>query len=79
MDALTIEAWLKNRAPSAEANSLLCAKLFQRREARASMLNELAAKRGCSAAELRRDILLGQATMLTPEEYAELVEGGRDG
>lgn len=75
MDALKIEAWLKNRTLSNEANSLLCAALMKRDDYRNRALAELAQKRGISVEQLKAQILTDKAEIMTGSEYADVLEG----
>lgn len=72
MDALTIEAYLKNNTVAGEAKSLLCARLMQRKEYREEMLDWLAHKRGITRQEMIDLILSGQADKLSASDLAEL-------
>lgn len=67
-DMLMVEAKLKGRTLTAEANSLLCSNLAKRTEARQQMLNHLAWKRGISPEEVARRILTDTLEPPTPEE-----------
>ncbi|MEO0373236.1 MAG: hypothetical protein AAF329_01155 [Cyanobacteria bacterium P01_A01_bin.17] len=71
-DMLLIEAWIKDRSAPAEAQSLLCSALMRREAVRNAIIERLAAKRGVTPAELTADILLGNASPLSQEDYAEL-------
>jgi len=71
LDALTIEAWLKNRSVSMEAQSLLCAMLKKRQEYREKMVAELAEKRGIPPSELKAQILAGKAEILEPGDMGD--------
>ena len=74
MDFLREEAYLKNRSMAAEANSLLCSKLVQRMPLREELLRMLANKRGVTVEHLRQKVWTNQATQLSPEEYAILLQ-----
>lgn len=74
IDALTIEAWIKNRSISMEAQSLLCSALMKRAGYRDAILEELARKRGISVDALKDQILTGRAEILTGDEYAGVVD-----
>lgn len=63
-DALTVEAFIKNRSTAAEANSLLSAQLYRRKDSRESMVRELARKRGISFEEMWDAILAGTAEQM---------------
>ena len=71
-DMLQIEAWIKDRSAPAEAQSLLCSALMRREAVRNAIIERLAAKRGITPAELTAAILLGNASPLSQEDYAEL-------
>ena len=71
-DMLQIEAWIKDRSAPAEAQSLLCSALMRREAARNAIIERLAAKRGMTPTALMADILLGKASQLSQEDYAEL-------
>lgn len=71
-DMLLIEAWIKDRSAASEAQSLLCSALMKREGARTAILERLAAKRGITVEELKNQILLGQASHLTSDEFVEL-------
>jgi hypothetical protein len=65
-DELVIEARLKARTEVAEAASLICSKLMQRKDIRNEMIEQLAKKRKIGFDEMRRIILSGEP--LEPEE-----------
>ena len=71
-DMLLIEAWIKDRSAPAEAQSLLCSALMRREAVRREIIERLAKKRGVTPASLISDILQGQASQLSPEEYAKI-------
>lgn len=73
-DALAVEAALKNRTTAAEAASLLCAKLQERKTNRAEMVQYLAEKRGISAKEMWAQLLQGEGDI--SEEEAKLYSDG---
>lgn len=73
-DALKVEAWLKRRSMAAEATSLLCSTLIQRKQYREEALAYLAQKRGITPEALLTQILTDTAEILTMEDYATLVE-----
>jgi len=73
-DALTIEAFLKNRTKSNEANSLLCSRLMARQEYRQQAISYLAWKRGVTPEEMIEQILTGKAEHLSPEECWDVAE-----
>lgn len=70
LDALKVEAFLKERSLDQEANSLLCAKLYERTEARGRMVQYLAQKRGISVEEMQRQIIAGTVQPVSTEELA---------
>ena len=74
-NALEIEAFLKNRTKALEANSLLCARLMSRKEYRDNAIAYLAWKRGISADDMVKQILLGEAEHLTAQECWEVGNG----
>lgn len=75
MDLLSVDAWINARSASAQANSLLCAKL-QEREARIKeRVAYLAKKRGISPEEMWIQILKGEADDLSPEEIVSEQDG----
>ena len=70
-DLLEIDAWINARTASAQANSLLCAKL-QEREARIKdRVAYLARKRGITADEMWVLISKGEAEDLGPGEIVD--------
>lgn len=71
MDALKIEAFLKNNTIAGEAKSLICARLMQRKEYREEMLDWVARKRGVTRQELIDAILAGEAEKLSSSELAQ--------
>lgn len=72
-DMLKVEAWLKQRTMSAEANSILCSRLMQREEYRDRLVNELARKRGISFQQMWDMILIDGAEPMSPTEYKSIV------
>lgn len=74
MDALRLEAFLKNNTIAGEAKSLICARLMQRQDYRNEMLDWVARKRGVSRQELIDAILSGEADKLTASESAQVKE-----
>lgn len=72
-DMLKVEAWLKQRTMSAEANSILCSRLMQREEYRNRLVNELARKRGISFQQMWDMILTDDVESLSPSEYKSIV------
>lgn len=74
MDALKIEAFLKNNTVAGEAKSLICARLMQRKDYREEMLDWVARKRGVTRQELIDAILAGEAGKLDKSE-SEAVKG----
>lgn len=76
-DALTVEAAIKNRSKSAEAASLLCSKLQERKTRRDEMVQYLANKRRISFDEMWHQLLVGEYQPLTPDETKALdtIEG----
>lgn len=77
-DALVVEAFLKDRTTAAEANSLLCSTLHRRKDVRREMVEELARKRGLSFEEMWDRIVTGEASQLTPEQYAQIRSSERE-
>lgn len=77
-DRLAFETWLKSGALSSQATSMLRTALNQRRQATDDKLSYLAAKRGLTLAEFQRQILTGEASHLTDEEYKELLTKEND-
>ncbi len=75
-DALKIEAAIKNRTTAAEAASLLCAKLQERKANRAEMVQYLANKRGISEKEMWVQLLNGEGDI--SEEESSLYSQGID-
>ena len=73
-DALTVEAFIKNRSLAAEANSLLSAQLYRRKDARESMVRELARKRNITFEEMWDQILAGTAEQMLDFEPPESEE-----
>lgn len=74
MDALKIEAFLKNNTVAGEAKSLICARLMQRKDYREEMLDWVARKRGFTRQELIDAILAGEAGKLDKSE-SDAVKG----
>lgn len=72
-DRLGYEAFLKKGTLSSQATSMLRTALNQRRQATDDKLSYLAAKRGLTLAEFQRQILTGEASHLTDEEYKNLL------
>jgi hypothetical protein len=70
LDALKIEAALKQRTEPIEAGSLICAKLKEREDYRNKMVQYIADKRGLTYAEMRDQLLAGDS--LTDEELEEI-------
>ena len=77
-DQLTIEAYLKGRSLRMEAQSLLGAILYRRRDDRAKMLAELARKRDITVEEMIDMILMGVAEEMSPDEYAASISDEDD-
>lgn len=69
-DILKVEAWLKRRTMSAEANSILCARLMQREDYRRRLVEECARKRGIPFQQMWDDIIYDRARPMTAQEYA---------
>lgn len=77
-DELVIEARLKGRTEVAEAASLLCSKLMQRKEQRREMIEILAKKRGITPEEMRRQILAEEYEFLEPKEIVAYQETDKE-
>lgn len=77
-DLLQIEAWIKDRTVPSEAQSLLCSALMKRQATRDMILDRLADKRGITRKALEQQILTGNATHMTQDEYAEFVSDSED-
>ncbi len=77
-DMLQLEAWIKDRSMPTEAQSLLCSSLMRREATRQAILQRLADKRGISVAALTDQILVGEASPLSQEEFAAVQQQRQD-
>ncbi|MDB9527844.1 hypothetical protein PN498_17750 [Oscillatoria sp. CS-180] len=77
-DLLEIDAWINARTASAQANSLLCAKLQERETRIKERVAYLAKKRGITADEMWVQILKGDAEDLSPGEIVDYANSNLD-
>ena len=75
-DMLQLEAFIKNSSLTAQAETLLRTQLFQRTKYRNEVLEHLAWKRQVGLEELKKQILTGNATQLSQNEFIEMRQIG---
>lgn len=75
-DMLQLEAFIKNSTLTAQAENLLCTRLFRRTEYRNEVLEHLAWKRQIGVEELKQQILTSAATQLAQDEFIGMEQIG---
>ena len=71
-DMLKLEAFIKNSSLTAQAENLLCTRLYQRTQYRNNVLEHLAWKRQISVEELKKQILTRTAIQLSQNEFIDI-------
>ncbi len=71
-DLLEVDARINDKTISAQAANLLCVRLMQREQQIRDRVAYLARKRGLAYETMWDDLLTGDYTKLSPEEYKDL-------